>query len=91
MGHNNACNSYRMNGEELQSVPEETYLGIIVPNDLIPSKQCAVKKANMTLEMIKRHKSVGELSHSVSVSCLKICRCIVSKNVSVSCLVSELS
>ena len=35
---------------------EETDLGIIVSNDLKPSKQCvsAVKKANMTLEMIKR-------------------------------------
>ena len=33
----------------------------------------------------------SELSHKVSVSCLKICRCIVSKNVSVSCLVGELS
>ena len=57
MDHNNAFHSYRMNGEELQSVPEETDLGIIVSNDLKPSKQCvsAVKKANMTLGMIKRH------------------------------------
>ena len=57
MGHNNAFHNYRMNGEELQSVPEETDLGIIVSNDLKPSKQCvsAVKKANMTLGMIKRH------------------------------------
>ena len=32
-------------------------LGIIVSNDLKPSKHCvsAVKKANMTLGMIKRH------------------------------------
>ena len=74
MGHGNACNIYRMNGEELQSVPEETNLGIIVSNDLKPSKQCAVKKANMTLGMIKHHKSVSELSHNVSVSCFKICR-----------------
>ena len=39
-----------MNGERLQSVMEETDLGIIVSNDLKPSKQCvsAVKKANMT-------------------------------------------
>ena len=46
-----------MNGEILQSVTEETDLGIIVSNDLKPSKQCvsAVKKANMTLGMIKRH------------------------------------
>ena len=57
IGHNNAFHSYRMNGEELQSVPEETDLGIIVSNDLKPSKQCvsAVKEANMTLGMIKRH------------------------------------
>ena len=46
-----------MNGEILQSVTEEADLGIIVSNDLKPSKQCvsAVKKANMTLGMIKRH------------------------------------
>ena len=46
-----------MTGEILQSVTEETDLGIIVSNDLKPSKQCvsAVKKANMTLGMIKRH------------------------------------
>ena len=46
-----------MNGKILQSVTEETDLGIIVSNNLKPSKQCvsAVKKANMTLEMIKRH------------------------------------
>ena len=46
-----------MNGEILQSVTEETDLGIIVSNDLKPSKQCvsAVKKANMTVGMIKRH------------------------------------
>ena len=57
IGHNNGFHSYRMNGEELQSVPEETDLVIIVSNDLKPSKQCvsAVKKANMRLGMIKRH------------------------------------
>ena len=46
-----------MNGEILQSVTEETDLGIIVSNDLKPSKQCvsSVKKANMTLGMIKSH------------------------------------
>ena len=57
IGHNNAYCDYSMNGEILQSVTEETDLGIIVSNDLKPSKQCvsAVKKANMTLGMIKRH------------------------------------
>ena len=46
-----------MNGEILHSVTDETDLGIIVSNDLKPSKQCvsAVKKANMILGMIKRH------------------------------------
>ena len=46
-----------MNRGELQSVSEETDLGIIVSNDLKPSKQCvsAVKRANMTLGMIKHH------------------------------------
>ena len=46
-----------MNGEIIQSVTEETDLGIFVPNDLKPPKQCvsAVKRANMTLGMIKRH------------------------------------
>ena len=46
-----------MNGEILQSVTEETDLGITVSNDLKPSKQCvsAFKKVNMTLGMIKRH------------------------------------
>ena len=55
--HNHAYCDYSMNGEVLQSVTEETDLGIIVSNDLEPSKQCvsAVKKANMTLGMIKRH------------------------------------
>ena len=57
IGHNNAYCDYSMNGEVLQSVTEETDLGIIVSNDLKPSKQCvsAVKKANMTLGMIKCH------------------------------------
>ena len=57
IGHNNAYCDYSMNGEILQSVTEETDLGIIVSNALKPSKQCvsAVKKANMTLGMIKRH------------------------------------
>ena len=57
IGHNNAYCDYSMNDEILQSVTEETDLGIIVSNDLKPSKQCvsAVKKANMTLGMIKRH------------------------------------
>ena len=52
IGHNNAYCDYSMNGEILQSVTEET-----VSNDLKPLKQCAsaVKKANMTLGMIKRH------------------------------------
>ena len=46
-----------MNGEILQSVTEETDLGIIMSNDLKPSKQCvsSVKNTNMTLGMIKRH------------------------------------
>ena len=46
-----------MEGEPLQSVSEETDLGVIMSCDLKPSKQCAcaVKKANMTLGMIKRH------------------------------------
>ena len=57
IGHNNAYFDYSMNGEILPSVAEETDLGINVSNDLKPSKQCfsAVKKANMTLGMIKRH------------------------------------
>ena len=46
-----------MNGDCFQPVTEETALGIIVSNDLKTSKQCvsAVKKANMTLGLIKRH------------------------------------
>ena len=46
-----------MNGDILQSVKEETDLGIIVSNDLKHSKQSvsAVKRANTILEMIKRH------------------------------------
>ena len=57
IGHNNAHHNYSMNGENLQTVSEETDLGIIISSDLKPSKQCicAVKKANMTLGMIKRH------------------------------------
>ena len=48
VGHNNVHHGYSMNEEVLQSVTEETDL---------PSKQCvsAVKKANVTLGMIKRH------------------------------------
>ena len=34
IGHNNAYCEYSMNGEILQSVTEETDLGIIVSNDL---------------------------------------------------------
>ena len=57
VGHNNVHHGYSMNGEVLQSVTEETDLGVIISNDLKPSKQCvsAVKKGNMTLGMIKRH------------------------------------
>ena len=52
IGHNNAYCNYSMNGEILQSVTEETGLGIIVSNDLKPSKQyvSAIKTATMTLE-----------------------------------------
>ena len=39
IGHNNAHCDYSMNGEILQSVSEETDLGISVSNDLKPSKQ----------------------------------------------------
>ena len=54
VGHNNVHHGYSINGEVLQSVTEETDLGVIISNDLKPSKQCisAVKKANMTLGMI---------------------------------------
>ena len=57
IGYNNAYCDNSMNCEILQSVTEETDLGIIVSNDLKPSKQCvsAVKKTNMTLGIIKRH------------------------------------
>ena len=57
VGHNNVHHRYSMHGEVLQLVTEETDLGVIISNDLKPSKQCvsAVKKANMTLGMIKRH------------------------------------
>ena len=50
MWYNSAYSDYTMNVERLQSVMEETDLGIIVSNDLKPSLQCvsAVKKANMT-------------------------------------------
>ena len=34
MEHNNAYHNYNMNGKDLQSVSEETDLGIIVSNDL---------------------------------------------------------
>ena len=49
IGHNNAYHNYSMNGEDLQTVSEETDLGIIISSDIKPSKQCicAVKKANM--------------------------------------------
>ena len=40
IGRNNAYCEYSMNGEFLQSVTEETDLGIILSNDLKPSKQC---------------------------------------------------
>ena len=57
IGFNNIHYNYSMDGEILQEVQEETDLGIIISNDLKPSKQCvsAAKKANMTLGMIKRH------------------------------------
>ena len=57
IGHNNAYCNYSMNGDILKSVKEETDLGIIVSNDLKHSKRSvsAVKKANTTLAMIKRH------------------------------------
>ena len=56
LGHN-VHHTYCMNGEVLQSVTKETDLGVIISNDLKLSKQCVslVKKANMTLGMIKRH------------------------------------
>ena len=41
----------------MEKISEETDFGIIISKDLKPSKQCncAVKKANMTLGMTKRH------------------------------------
>ena len=58
IGHDNAYHGYTMNGEVWQPISEETDLGVILSNELKPSKQCvsAVKKANMTLGMSKRHK-----------------------------------
>ena len=57
IGYNNPNHDYIMDKEVLQSVSEESDLGVIILSDLKPSKQCvrAVKKANMTLGMIKRH------------------------------------
>ena len=57
IGYNNPNHDYIMDKEVLQSVSEESDLGVIISSDLKPSKQCvsAVKKANMTLGMIKRH------------------------------------
>ena len=40
IGHNNEHHDYIMNGENLQTVSEETDLGIIISSDLKPSKQC---------------------------------------------------
>ena len=37
VGHNNVHHGYSMNGEVLQSVTEETDLGVIISNDLKPS------------------------------------------------------
>ena len=57
IGNNNIHHEYTMESELLQQVTEETDLGVIISQDLKPSKQCvnAVKKANMTLGMMKRH------------------------------------
>ena len=65
IGHKNAYCDYSMNVEILQSVTEETDLGIVFSNDLKPSKQCviAVKKANLTLGMIKRHIVSRDKNH----------------------------
>ena len=56
-GHNNVHNVYYMDNESIQPVTEEKDLGVIISEDLKPSKHCAevVKKANMVLGMIKRH------------------------------------
>ena len=57
IGYNNPNQDYITDKEVLQSVSEECDLGVIISSDLKPSKQCvsAVKQANMTLGMIKRH------------------------------------
>ena len=55
LGHNNVHYVYYMDNESIQPVTEEKDLGVIISEDLKPSKQCTevVKKANMVLGMIK--------------------------------------
>jgi len=55
IGYGNERSTYIMNEQELESTSEEKDLGVIVSDDLKPSKQCAaaVSRANRVLGTIK--------------------------------------
>src|SRR5260221_12665920 len=57
IGYNNGVAGYTMDGTELTRIEEEKDLGVIICDNLKPSRQCveAVKKANRMLGMIRRN------------------------------------
>ena len=60
VGRSNENHQYTMNNKVLQSATEEKDLGVIISNDMKPSKQCmaATNKANKILGLINRTFSV---------------------------------
>jgi Reverse transcriptase (RNA-dependent DNA polymerase) len=57
LGRNNPKYKYYMNGTELKTVQEETYVGIVIDKNLKPGKQCtkAANTASAVLRMIQRN------------------------------------
>ena len=57
VGSRNPKRTYNMNGRPLQTVQEESDLGVTITNDLKPTKHCklACKKANVMLGFIARN------------------------------------
>ena len=57
IGYKNMNANYKLLGKSLESCSEEKDLGVVITNDLKPSKQCieAEKKAQKILGYIKRH------------------------------------
>ena len=72
LGHQNPKYEYLMNGLVLESVSHQRDLGILISNDCLPGRQCAMaaKKANQILGRI--NKSFSCKTHEVMLQIYKV-------------------